>query len=404
MVQLRKAERTQAKLKIGLTGPSGSGKTMSALLLASGLTTWDKIAIIDTENGSADLYSNLGDYNVVPLATRDENGKPIQAPYSPERYIEAILACEEAGMEVIIIDSISHAWAGQGGALEQQEKLGGRYQDWAKVKPRVKRLIDAVLQSPAHVIVNARTKTDYAMDSVDGRTKITKMGTKVVFEEGLDYELTLVFDIAISHLANASKDRTGIFMDKQEKVIEPEHGKRLLTWASSGKAPLPKAKPEVTESPTTGDTTPKATNTAPAPKKAMGTETLTEEIKAATEKEINALVDVEAARKLYARIYNRYVETPEKVELLKKVHEAVTEIQAANNPEVAPTAEAAAESSDKAADPIDPPVTTVQNGEATTQESLLPAAAVSPEATPNDTPAPKAKPKGRPKKVTPAAA
>ena len=111
---LHKAERKQAKIRAGLFGPSGSGKTYSSLLLARGIASaWDKVAIVDTENDSADLFSHLGGYEVLPL----------EDPYSPERYIEAIEFCEKSGFEVIIIDSISHEWEGKGGCLESNELL-----------------------------------------------------------------------------------------------------------------------------------------------------------------------------------------------------------------------------------------------------------------------------------------
>lgn len=243
-MELRKAQRKQAKLRVGLSGPSGSGKTYSALQLASGMTSWDKIALIDTENGSGDLYAHLGAYSVLPLS----------APFEPEKYMEAIKACEDAGMEVIIVDSMSHAWAGAGGALETQEKLGGRYQDWGKVKPRVRKFVESILASKCHVIATVRTKQDYTMDQVDGKTKVTKVGLKAVFEDGLDYELTLVFDLNIAHMAAASKDRTGLFMDKTESVINPATGKKLLEWAESGDVPsavIPQAEasPEPTPDP-----------------------------------------------------------------------------------------------------------------------------------------------------------
>jgi len=98
---LRKAERKKAKLRIGLSGPSGSGKSIGALKLAKGIVgDWSKIAVIDTENGSADLYSHLGEYNI----------RELLPPYSPERFIEAIKDCESAGIEIIIIDSVTHEW------------------------------------------------------------------------------------------------------------------------------------------------------------------------------------------------------------------------------------------------------------------------------------------------------
>ncbi|HYD35522.1 MAG TPA: AAA family ATPase [Vitreimonas sp.] len=224
-MQLRKAQKQKAKLRMGLAGTSGSGKTFSALLLASGLTSWDKICVIDTENGSADLYDHLGDYNVLPLT----------APFSPERYIEAVKACEEAGAEVIIIDSITHEWDGKGGCLEIVEKLGGRYQDWSKVTPRHTAFIESILQSTAHIITTVRRKQDYEMTKDNnGKIKVEKAGLKEITREGFEYELTLSFAISQNHYAVASKDRTGLFMDKPEFVISPETGLILKNWSESG--------------------------------------------------------------------------------------------------------------------------------------------------------------------------
>jgi hypothetical protein len=148
-MQLRKATRKKAKIRLGLSAVSGGGKTYSAILIAKGLVgNLSKVAIIDTENGSADLYAHLGDFNVLPLT----------APFNPERYIEAIRSCEKAGMDVIIIDSITHEWDGKGGCLDIVESLGGKYQDWAKVSPRHQDFINAILHSPCHVITTVQKK------------------------------------------------------------------------------------------------------------------------------------------------------------------------------------------------------------------------------------------------------
>ena len=226
-MKLTKAKRQQLKLRIGLSGPSGFGKTYSALLLAHGMTNdWSKIAVIDTENGSSNLYSHLGDFNVLNLTE----------PYNPERYIEAIRACELANIEVIIIDSITHEWQGKGGCLEIHEKLGGRFQDWSKVSPRHQAFIDAILNSKAHVITSTRRKIDYSLDvSNNGKTKVVKHGTKEITREGFEYELTVNFElINDKHLAKASKDRTGLFMDRPEFVINAATGKKLINWCNEG--------------------------------------------------------------------------------------------------------------------------------------------------------------------------
>lgn len=226
MSKLRKATRKKAKIRLGLSAVSGGGKTFSALKIAYGLCgDWSKIALIDTENGSGDLYAHLGDYNVMPL----------NAPYSPERYIECIKDCENEGMEVIIVDSITHEWEGEGGCLRIQESLGGKYQDWAKVTPRHQAFIDALLQSKCHVITTVRRKQDYEMTKDSGgKIKVEKAGLKEVTRDGFEYELTVNLELDVRHNATASKDRTGLFIDKPSFVPSEETGKMILEWCESG--------------------------------------------------------------------------------------------------------------------------------------------------------------------------
>tara|TARA_R110002051_G_scaffold88179_4_gene155434 strand:+ start:26038 stop:26898 length:861 start_codon:yes stop_codon:yes gene_type:complete len=226
-MKLSKAQRSNVKLRLGLSGASGFGKTYSALLMAYGITNdWRKVAIIDTENNSASLYSHLGDFNVLTLAN----------PFSPERYIQAMGICESKEIDVIIIDSITHEWNGKGGCLEIHEKLGGRFQDWAKVSPRHQSFIDAILNSTCHVITTARRKIDYSLDSTSsGKTKVVKHGTKEITREGFEYELTVNFEVINDkHLVKASKDRTGLFMDKPEFVINKATGRKLIAWCNEG--------------------------------------------------------------------------------------------------------------------------------------------------------------------------
>lgn len=229
-LQLKKAERKKAKIRLGLSGASGFGKTYSGLLIAKGLVgSWDKIALIDTENGSGELYSDLGDYNVITL----------EAPYSPERYIEAIKMCEQAGIECIIVDSITHEWDGKGGCLDIQNQLGGRYQDWAKVTPRHDAFIQAILTSSCHVITTVRRKQDYEMTDNNGKKSVQKVGTKEVTREGFEYELTMNLEfVNDKHLVKASKDRTSLFMGLPEFIPSEETGKKIKDWCESG-AELP---------------------------------------------------------------------------------------------------------------------------------------------------------------------
>jgi len=223
-MQLRTSERKRAKIKMALQGCAGSGKTFSSLLLAQGLTNNDfsKVAIIDTENGSADLYAHLGQYNVITL----------QAPYTPEVYIEAIEICEEAGMEVVIIDSISHCWDY---LLEYHSNMAGNsFTNWGRIKPRQKAFMDKILQSDCNIIATMRTKQEYVLNQKDGKTIPEKVGLKAVQMDGVDYEFTIVLDIDIKHFAVTSKDRTNLFISAPGFKISPDTGKKILDWCNSG--------------------------------------------------------------------------------------------------------------------------------------------------------------------------
>jgi hypothetical protein len=235
-MNLQQAERKQAKIKLGLQGPSGSGKTYSALLLAFGLiNNWSKIAVIDTENHSADLYAHLGAYLVLNL----------ERPFTPERYIEAICICEEAGMEAIIIDSISHEWEGVGGVIDiHGSMLGNSFTNWAKVTPRHNVFIQKILQSSCHIIATIRSKQDYVLSEKNGKMVPEKVGLKGITREGLDYEFTLVFELDLKHQATATKDRTQLFMDKPSFMISPETGQAIANWCNAGKT-LPEIKAEI---------------------------------------------------------------------------------------------------------------------------------------------------------------
>jgi hypothetical protein len=225
-MHLRKATRKKAKIRLGLSAVSGGGKTYSALLIAKGICgDWSKIAIIDSENSSADLYAHLGDFNVLPLS----------APFPPEKYIEAIKTCEKAGMEVIIVDSITHEWDGKGGCLEIVESLGGKYQDWAKVTPRHQAFIEAIIQSSCHVITTVRRKQDYEMiKDNNGKVKVEKSGLREITREGFEYELTINLELDMQHNATASKDRTGLFMGRPAFIPNEKTGELIYQWCEQG--------------------------------------------------------------------------------------------------------------------------------------------------------------------------
>lgn len=231
-MEFRKAERKRVRLKLGISGTSGSGKTYSALLIAHGICgDWSKIAVIDTENGSAELYSDLGDYSVCSITP----------PFEPKKYTEAIHAAESAGFSVLIIDSLSHAWSGEGGLLDMQNKVvtasksGNSYTAWREITPEHNRLVDTMLQSNLDVIVTLRAKSDYIMtDDGNGKKNVKKVGLAPIFRDGLEYEFTTFFEIAQdSHLATVSKDRTKLFDGKTFTPTE-ETGRTLDEWRNSG--------------------------------------------------------------------------------------------------------------------------------------------------------------------------
>lgn len=222
-MELKKSERSKAKIKMALQGPSGSGKTTSAILLAQGLTNGNlsKVAIIDSENGSANLYSHLGDYYVLSLNN----------PHSPERYIQAIDVCLAAGIEVIILDSISHCWDY---LLDYHSSLAGNsFTNWAKIKPLEKAFVDKILQSDVHIIATMRVKQDYVLSERNGKMVPEKVGLKAIQRDEISYEFTIVFDIDSKHFATASKDRTLLFEGKPQFIINSQTGKKILDWCNS---------------------------------------------------------------------------------------------------------------------------------------------------------------------------
>jgi len=222
-MQLRNAERKQTFMKLGIQSPSGCGKTMSALLLAKGLVgDLSKVAIIDSER-SADLYAHLGDYKVLTL----------EPPHEPKQYIKAINICRKAGIELIIVDSLSHAWA----YLKDYHSTmtGNSFQNWSKLKPLHKELIDTIIQTPIHFICNLRTKHDYVMTEKNGKLVPEKVGLKAVTTDDTEYEFSIVFELDIAHQARVSKDRTGLFSPlKVPFVITEETGIQIKEWCEKG--------------------------------------------------------------------------------------------------------------------------------------------------------------------------
>jgi hypothetical protein len=230
-ITVRKAQRQKSKLRLALIGPSGTGKTYSSLQIAKGLG--EKILLVDTEGGSGELYAHLFDYDVATLS----------APFLPEKYIDYIKYAEENAYDVVILDSLSHAWVGEGGLLDQQGKIadsgkGNSYTAWRTITPQHNQLVESILQAKVHVIGTVRAKTEYVLqDDEKGRSVPKKVGMAPIQRDGLEYEFTVVFDIDYNHQVSASKDRTGLF-DRRYVKATPELGKEIKDWLELGVEPI----------------------------------------------------------------------------------------------------------------------------------------------------------------------
>lgn len=238
MSKFQRAERKRAKIKVAITGPSGAGKTFSALTMATGLG--QKIAVIDTENDSASLYSDRFEFDTLVISP----------PYTIQKYLDAIGAAQEEGYDVLVIDSITHAWAGEGGLLSKKEALdargGNSFSNWAGITKEHETFKANLLVSDIHLICTMRSKQDYVLDAGDkGKTAPRKVGLAPIQREGMEYEFTTVFDIAMDHNASTSKDRTGLF-DGVTARITKDTGKKLQQWLNGAKAEAPARAPAPT--------------------------------------------------------------------------------------------------------------------------------------------------------------
>src|SRR3990167_8085747 len=237
----KKAIRESLPIKMALYGPSFSGKTFSALRLATGLSPAGKIALLDTERRSSLSAADKFDFDVDYLETE----------FSPKSYQKKIHEAESAGFEVLIIDSLTHAWEGTGGVLEIKDKADqeshnpNKMAGWMKATPEHNDLINAILQSPIHVICTMRAKTMYEItEGVNAKgakiMKPQKIGLRPAQREGMDYEFFIVFSMQVNKcLACVEKDRTEIFFPVG-KLFQPteEDGKKILQWCNSGVVPI----------------------------------------------------------------------------------------------------------------------------------------------------------------------
>ncbi len=227
-----KATKKQAKLRLTFDGPAGSGKTYSSLVLAKALG--GRTALIDTEHGSASKYANLFDFDVVALKE-----------FSLDTYMKAIAAAGAAKYDVLVIDSLTHAWTGKGGALEQVDSIEERQKftkGWRTVSPLHTRLIDSMLSFPGHLITTMRTKMEYVLVDKGGKQVPQKLGMAPVQREGMEYEFDVVVDLDLEGHVSISKSRCPTVNGPGRRDDVPDMGLRLKAWLTDGE-PVPEPKP-----------------------------------------------------------------------------------------------------------------------------------------------------------------
>lgn len=233
MSMFQKATRRAVKVRIGLVGPSGSGKTMTALRIAMGLVPGGRIAVIDTEGESARLY--VGE--TVPEGVIAFDVLELD-DYHPDRFVEAIKAADAEGFDVVIIDSLSHAWEG---VLDEKDRVAAQSRSkdtfgaWRTVTPMHNNLVQTILRSSCHVIATMRAKTEYLVERDGGRNKISKVGLAPVQRAGMEYEFTIVGDIELdTHNLVVSKTRCNELDGKVIPKAGGELGRTIARWLAGG--------------------------------------------------------------------------------------------------------------------------------------------------------------------------
>lgn len=257
-----KASKQMARAKIAMIGPSGAGKTFSALRCARGLTKNGRVGVLDSENNSASLYSDKfegWEYFVLPVTP----------PYTARKYLDAIDLAVREKLDCLIIDSLTHVWAGEGGLLQQKEALDSRagsnsYTNWQQITKVHEALKSKILYSPLHIITTMRSKQEYVMETNDrGKSVPKKVGLKPIQRDDLEYEFTVVFDIGMDHQFMVSKDRTDLFDGMVAKVTE-QTGSDIRAWLAD-EIQTPEVAIEPAPEPVAPKAPPKQQATKPSP-------------------------------------------------------------------------------------------------------------------------------------------
>jgi hypothetical protein len=234
-VLFQPATKAQAKLRAALTGPAGSGKTCSALRMATGIG--GRIAVIDTERGSASKYADRFRFDTCQLADRTIEG-----------YLAALDAAAKGGYDVLVIDSLSHAWQE---LLQEVDRLakarfsGNTWAAWSEGTPKQRRLIDGILDWPGHVIATMRSKTEWNQqtDEKTGRLRPVRIGLAPEQGKGIEYEFDMLLELSTEHVGTVIKDRTGKFQDKVIEKPDEAFGRELAAWLAEGAPGRPPTTP-----------------------------------------------------------------------------------------------------------------------------------------------------------------
>lgn len=244
MAGFKKATKAAAKLRAAFFGPSGAGKTFSALRVATGLG--GPIAVIDTERGSASKYSDRFAFDVLDLEDQ-----------SIEGYVSAIAMAAEGGYRVLVIDSLSHGWQDLTAEVEKLAKAkyrGNTWSAWSEGTPLQRRLVNAILGFPGHIIATMRSKTEWTTVDSNGKKTPQRVGLAPEQGKGIEYEFDLLVEISVEHIGQVIKDRTGKFQDKLIDKPGEQFGQQLAAWLADGEtAPAPAPKPEPAPSPARAD-------------------------------------------------------------------------------------------------------------------------------------------------------
>lgn len=245
--EFKKATRSGIFARVALIGPSGSGKSYKGLLLGEALKGDKRLAAIDTERGSLNRYASDFDFDCLALES-----------FSPETYIEAMEAAASSGQYgALLVDSLSHAWIGKDGALEQVDKIakrsgsGNSFMAWREVTPMHNRLVDTLLRMPIHLIVTVRSKTEYIMEENDRGKKVPKkVGMAPIQRDGLEYEFDIVGDLNLENEFIVSKTRATFLRGQIIPMTQTEKlGKSILAWCSEGGEPQLSQEPVKKEEP-----------------------------------------------------------------------------------------------------------------------------------------------------------